>query len=104
MVRIEGPDHSRLVSGYQNLTAARQFSENRGGAEVEIGRVCIGTDRLFAVRTPATCIPDILLGFLPEPLDLAGGHVHGHDRIRKSGGRRRVIVSGAHIESVSLDV
>src|SRR5438552_1130791 len=96
--------NSRFVSGDQNLASARQFSENGRGAEIEVGSIRVGTDRRFAVRTAATCIPDILLRFLADPFDLAGGHVHGHDRIGKTGGGRRVVVAGTDVESVSLHV
>src|SRR5260370_6605939 len=102
MVRVEGPDHSRLVSGDQYLAPAWQFSQNRRGAEIEVGCIRVRTDGRFAIRTAATRVPDVLFGFLANPLYLASRHVHGHDRIGKTGGWWRGVIAGTQLKPFSL--
>src|SRR6266567_3054577 len=49
-------------------------------------------------------IPDIFLGNLTTPSNLARLHVEGHDGIRRLGCRNGVIVTGADIQQISFQV
>src|SRR5262245_16106387 len=96
-IRIEGVDHSRLLSGEQDVTAVVEFIENNGSTIVEVGSGAV------ALRA-AQRVPDIAWCCLLRPDDFAGTEFESEHGIAQRSRRCGVVVAGADVEHASLGV
>ena len=92
-----------------------QIGENHAAGKILIGTAVHGAilQRIgaAAARSPAQskptsapAVPDIVLGGLHRPKDLAGVHAQGHDRVRGRRGRLRKRIAGGDVNGPPLGI
>src|SRR5215813_1336296 len=96
-IRIECIDHSRLLSGEQDVTAVVEFLENNGSTIVEVGSGAV-------VLRAAQRVPDIAWCCLLRPNDFAGTEFESEHGIAQRSRRCGVVVAGADVKHASLGI